>query len=413
MPFALRALIEVYRDAFSGLRPSTWWLALVLFVNRAGTMVLPFLSLYLHEHLGLSVTLTGGLVALFGAGSILGSMLGGWLSDRVDPLLVQRGSLIGTGLVFLAVIPLRDPIALGAVMFGAGLVGDAFRPALMVSVARVSRPANRARAFALARLAANAGMAIGPAVGGWLATFNYPLLFVGDALTCWAAVVVLAWRIPALPPAAEDDDHPDDRARRSPWRDGPYLVFLLLVMVLAMSFFQIFTVMPLHLRDAYALREGAIGGVIALNAGLIVVFEMILLRRVEEHPPLRVAAVGALLIGAGLAMIPLGPPVWIAVAATVVWSFGEMLSLPMTTLVVSQRANAASQGSYMGAYMVTFSLGLILAPVVGTRLYEQVSPRSVWIAAGLAGLAVALGYAFLTPLLHRSRRRAPLPDAGA
>lgn len=407
MPALIRSLTRVYRDAFSGLGRETWWLAIVLFVNRAGTMVMPFLSLYFTRHLSFSVSEAGWLVGVFGLGSIAGSFLGGWLSDRIDPLVVQRGALVGSGLTFLAVIPLRDPVALGAVMFLSGLVGDTFRPALMVAVSRSSSPQGRARAFALARLAANAGMAVGPAVGGWLAAVNYPLLFVGDALTCWAAAIVLWWKLPELPPAHESEATPEHRLRRSPWRDGEFLLFLAAVLFVALSFFQVFTLLPIHLRDWYAMKESSIGLVIGLNAALIVVFEMILLRRIEGIAPLRVAAWGALFVGGGLVLIPVGPPVWIALVSTVIWTIGEMLTLPMTTVVVSQRANAASQGSYMGAYMVTFSIGLVLAPVLGSRLYEFVSPVAVWLAAGAAGLLAALAFTALGPRMHR---RAVVPE---
>lgn len=407
--FVLRPLIAVYRDAFSGLRPETWWLAAVLFVNRAGTMVMPFLSLYFTRHLGFSITQAGWLVGAFGLGSIAGSLLGGWLSDRVDPLRVQLAALIGSGLSFLAVLPLRDPVALGAVMFAAGLVGDTFRPALMVSVARSSPLPVRARAFALARLAANAGMAVGPAVGGWLALVSYPLLFVGNALTCWAAAILLVVRLRSLPAFDDTFASAHDRVRRSPWSDGVYLAFLAMVLLVALSFFQVFTIMPIHLRDFYALRETAIGAVIGFNAALIVMFEMILLRRIEGLPPMRVAAAGALCVGGGLALIPLGPPVWIAFAATAVWTLGEMLTLPMTTLVVSERGGAANQGSYMGMYMVTFSLGLVLAPVIGSRLYEGVGPTAVWLGAACAGTGAAVGFLALAPALRRAS--APASEA--
>jgi MFS family permease len=155
-------------------------------------------------------------------------------------------------------------------------ISDAFRPALMAAVAHRSSPEIRARAFALIRLAANLGMAIGPAIAGILAVYGYVWIFVGDAITCWAAAVMLIASFNEVVVSESDDLPVSETPDQSPWRDPPFLVFLLLVAVLAMAFFQVWSTMPLYLRSFYEMSERGIGLLLALNALIIVLTEMLL-----------------------------------------------------------------------------------------------------------------------------------------
>lgn len=403
----LHSVGRTYVDAYSGLPRAVWWLSLALLVNRAGTMVLPFLSLYLTDRIGLSTPDAGKLVAVFGAGSVAGSALGGWLSDRVDPVRVQRWTLVLSGGLMLALIRVESVAWLGLLFFLVGLIGDAFRPAMMVAVTRSSPPELRTRSFALMRLAANAGMAIGPATGGWLAGFNYDLLFVVDAATCIAAAVVLRLTLRATAPPAEEQAGAGVEASVAPLRDLPFLLFMLVIFAVSVSFFQVFTVLPLHLRDVYGLVESGIGGILALNACIIVVFEMILLRRLERTEPMKIAMVGGLLIGGGLAILPLGPPLSVAILATVVWTIGEMLILPIATVIVSNRGSARRTGGYMGIYMMTFGLAFIVAPWAGTHVYEEFGPGILWSSIGILGLFVATGLQLLRKPMRGGRPPGP------
>jgi len=392
----LRALLSAYRSSFAGLPREVWLLAGALLVNRAGTMVLPFLSLYLTRDLGLTAANAGLIIGCFGFGSMAGSYFGGWLSDRVDPLRVQKLSLFGSGVGFLAFTQLNSFGALAGGVLVLAAISDAFRPALMVSVAHHSTPEIRTRAFALIRLAANLGMAIGPAIAGILAISGYVWLFVGDALTCWAAAVMLQMTLKNDVLSASTGGGPAKDRVESPWRDVPFLALLFLTAVLAMAFFQVWSTMPLYLRSFYGWSERAIGLLLALNALLIVLAEMLLIRAVENQDRMRMIGLGALLVGAGLALLPLGP-LWImAVLSMVVLTIGEMLSMPITNAVVAERAGRGSVGRYMGAYTLAFSTAFVIGPIAGTAVYQNVGPQYLWYGIGAVGIVLALAFASLS-----------------
>ena len=394
-------VLGAYRRAYSGLPRRVWILAAGLLVNRAGTMVLPFLSLYLTRELGLSVERAATVLAMYGAGSMAGSALGGRLSDRLGPVRVLLLSLVLAGLGLILLPALTTFAALLPAVFLVSTVAESFRPALMTAVALASPPPVQARSFALVRLAVNLGMGIGPAVGGLLATTHYRWLFVGDGLTCWAAALLLLATLPreALRvPASKRSGEPAVR----PSRDGTFVLFLGLVFLLALVFFQVFATFPIFLREHYGLPETAIGLVLAFNAGLIVVFEMLLLRAVEHLDTARMAGLGAFLVCTGFAILPLGRGLGLALLSTAVWTLGEMLSLPLFNTIVARRAAPGAEGRFMGAYTLTFSSAFVAAPMAGGALYSHLGPAALWGTAGLLGTVLLAGFLLLAPRLARS-----------
>ena len=404
-----RRIASAYRAAFSGLPREVWLLALGCLVNRAGTMVLPFLSLYLTVRLRFTVAEAGLVLGLWGAGSMIGSYLGGRLTDRVGPLVVQLGSLLGVGAGFLLLSRLETLATVAPAVLAVSAVGDAFRPALLVGATRFAPVAVRTRALALVRLANNLGMAVGPAVGGVLAATHYTWLFVGDALTCWAAALVLWLTLRRAMPVAATAPADPGAAARSPWRDRPFLAFLVLVVGWGIVFMQIWSTLPLYWRLHYGLGEDSIGLLLAFNPALIVLFEMVLLHAIEHLNPLRVVAAGTVLLGLGFAATPFGRGTAYAVATVAVWTLGEMLSLPLTNAVAGHRAPAGLSGAYMGAYTLAFSAALVLGPTTGTAVFQAFGGDVLWLAAGAAAALLALAFRALAPHLDRE---APVPPAG-
>ena len=334
-------------------------------------MVLPFLTLYLTGQFGWTPAAAGRMLALYGAGAIGGSFLGGWAADRWSPVAVQQVSLIGTGVGFLALTRLSTERGFGIAMVAIALVAESYRPALLAAAGKNVPAEVRGRSMGLLRLAVNAGMTVGPALGGLLAGVNYDLLFLADACTCWAAAAVLflahkhAVRRSRVSRDAAEVGAKLGQPVGSPWRDGPFVVFLGLAMALAVVFFQINGTFPLYLHKEYGLSEAGIGGLLGLNALVVVAFEMLILHRVERLAPLAVIGPGAFLLCLGFALLPLGRGALFAAATILVWTVGEMLALPMTNSFVAARAGSARAGRYMGAYTMAFSTAFLIAPALG------------------------------------------------
>jgi predicted MFS family arabinose efflux permease len=396
----IRAMGRLYADAFRGLPARVWRLSAGLFINRAGTMVLPFLSLYLVRELGFETGDASVVLFAFGLGSVAGAYTGGAISGRLGALRVQAGSLILGGAGFLVLSQLRGFAAITLFVFAVSAVGDAFRPACLTAIVEAAPIELRPRAMGLMRLAANAGMAVGPALGGFLAGLDDLWIFVGEAVTCWGAAVWLLGFVgeeapgPAATPAAV-------AKARSLWRDGRFLALLGLVFVMALVLFQVFTTMPLYLTSAYGLDETEIGFIFALNAALIVAFEMVLIKLLEHRPPELVLGLGGFLMCAGFGLLPFGHGVAYAAFTVVVWSVGEMLAFPFSNVLVAERAGAGRVGPAMGMYSAVFSAALVAAPVVGLGVLERFGGDVLWTAAGLLAVPLWIAAAALRAWARR------------
>ena len=285
MVTVIRAAARVYVDAFRGLPGDVWRLSFGLFLTRAGTMVLPFLSLYLVRELGHDAGAAAFVLFAFGMGSVAGSYVGGELSGRWGTLGVQVISLILAGLAFLAVPQLRAFAAVTLAVFVASALNDIYRPACMAAVVEVAPAPVLARAMGLMRLAANAGIAVGPAVGGLLAVIDYRWIFVGDAVTCWLAATWLFLTMRGKNVLPSEERRAAKTAGPSPWTDGPFMALLGLVLVASLVIFQAFSTLPLYLVADYGFDERMVGLVFAFSTGLIVIFEMILIKSLEHRDP--------------------------------------------------------------------------------------------------------------------------------
>lgn len=382
----IKLVFDSYREAFRGLPREAWLLSLVALINRAGSMVLPFLGLYLTEDQGVSVAGAGRILSVYGLGAIVGSYSGGWLSDRIGATRTQIISMIASGAGYLAFLFLDSAALITAGAFVLAVVVETLRPAVMTDMANRVPAEIQARAFALLRLAVNLGMGIGPAVAGFLALYDYRWLFVVDAVTCWLAVLLLVGLL--RDKRRHEETAPEDKSESavSPWQDRPFMMLMLLTTVLAAVFFQVFSTLPLYFRRGYGFQEGAIGLLLALNALLIVAFEMVLIHRVQNRDRMMLVGFGAFLVGAGLGLMPHGSSISFVAMTIVVWTAGEMLALPLANAIVADRAGRTQRGRYMGVYMMTYSVAFVFAPAGGTWIWDRFGADTLWHAAGVTGV---------------------------
>ncbi|MCH9685737.1 MAG: MFS transporter [Deltaproteobacteria bacterium] len=381
--------------AFHGLPPRLWLLCAVGLVNRAGTMVVPFLTLYLVSERGYSTSDVGLIGACFGGGAIAGSLLGGFASHRFGVIAVTLSSLV-LGAAAFAVLPWLDsPLSMAVGVLVASTVNDAFRPALMTAVASTVDPASRVRALSAMRLALNLGMALGPAIGGMVAAIDYTWLFLGDAASCLLAAAALVWGIRRWGAASLGGERGQGP---SPARDAPpprrrhpqrtMAALLIVCAIYAIVIFQFFTTVPVFLHAEFAWSEAHVGQLLGLQALLIVGLQMPLVHRLEGRAPLRVAAVGAVLSCVALGVLTLGHGVSVAIPCTVLWAIGEMLSLPfLTTAVVNLAGDRPARA--MGLFTAALSSGWIIAPGLGLWMSETWGWAALWIGCATVGVAIA------------------------
>ncbi len=356
-------------------------------------MVLPFLMLYLTQHLGYSPAQASVALSVYGVGALASGPLSGLLCDRLGSLRVMKVSLFFSGLLLLPFPWVRSYGAILALVLAWAVITEAFRPANLASLSDFALPEQRRAAFALNRLSINLGMSVGPAAGGLLAAVSFPALFMVNGTTTLLSAAVLAVALRAsraglqtAPAEASGSSGGGVRA----FANFRFLYFLAAFFPAALVFFQLMSTMPLFLVSGLGLSESAFGFLLTINTGIIIFVEVPLNSAMARWRHGRTLALGAALVGMGFGAMAFARDFWTMAATVVVWTFGEMILLPSSAAFVADLAPVGRRGEYMGLYQGTFSLALISGPWVGTRILESWGGQVLWLLAGAVGVLSAV-----------------------
>lgn len=391
-------LLRIYHhwlNSYRGIPNAIWFLSLVSLINRCGSMVISFITLYLTQRLQFTIEETGYVMGFFGAGALLGAYVGGRLTDRIGAKPIMFWSLIVNGLILIGMLEVQHFWPMCATVFIMSISSEIFRPANSVAIRQQSTPETRTRAISLYRMSVNLGFTVAPALGGLLATLGWHWLFWVDGLTCIAAAFML--RRMHLPPVqvqvAERNTAPEDAGAvsgASPFRDRQFMWFIAFTLVNAVVFMQILWTVPVFFKEAYHWPEAQIGLLIALNGLVVFLVEMPLIFRIDgtRMPSVFIRVGLVLYMLSYLSLAAAYPPLLAASLYMVIISFGEIFVMPFSSNYVMTRSPENRLGQYMAVYTMAYSCSNILAPLLGTQVIAAWGFRTLWlIAVGLALVA--------------------------
>lgn len=356
-----------------------WVLALSTLINRVGTMVMFFLTLYLVRARGWSAAEAATGMALYGLGALAASPFSGWFADRFGHRFTLALSL-GLSAALLLLVPYAPSraVLLPLIALWSG-ANQAFWPASMALITDLVSPANRKQAFVLHRLASNLGISVGPALGGFIAHYSFNAIFWIDALTTLLGLAVLLAFLPS-PPAEPAPALPSV----SGWKDRR-LIFLLVALLPATTVFtQIHGSLPLWVCEGLHHDTQVYGLLFTLNTLLILLVEVAVNHRVAHWTHGRQLAMGACLLALGFGSLAWMRALPLLALSTVVWTFGEMVFLPASTDAVAAMAPPDRRGQYLGLYSLVWTVAMTLGPWLGLLVYGKAGPALVW--AGCAAL---------------------------
>lgn len=388
----LQKIFRSYIDSFSDLRREVWLLALITFINRAGTMVIPFLSLYLTKNRGFSLEEVGWILTFFGLGSVTGSWLGGKLVDTIGHYKTMAGSLLVSSVLFVL---LQFPSSFWGICVGIFLVmmaADIFRPAVFVAISAYSKPQNRTRSVTLIRLAINLGFSAGPAIGGLIIVgIGYSGLFWIDGITCLIAGVLLLKLL--HPKKAVENVREVNLNPQGVLKDFPYLIFIAAMVLFGFIFLQYFSTMPLFYAQKHGLKEFEIGLLLGVNGLLIFLLEMPLIKYLETRnkTPIFHVITGTVLVGISFLVVNLSGWAGVLLVGMIFMTVGEMIAFPFSNSFALGRADKGKQGSYMALYSIAFSISHIFGHNSGMQLISKFDYFFTWnVMIALSGVACGL-----------------------
>jgi MFS family permease len=392
----LQASLQLYRNAYSGLSRQMWWLALVMLINRSGTMVIPFLTVYLTSR-GYTLAQAGYVMAAFGCGSIVGGYLGGRLTDNFGHYYVQVFSLLLNGILFIVLGQMHTLIQFIVCIFVLSSLGESFRPANSAAIAAYSNENNRTRCYSLNRLAINVGWAIGPAIGGLLASINYHLLFWVDGLTCILASLLLYFLFsPSRTRTADHQHKPETVSTSSAYKDKIFLLGMFYIFLVGLCFFQMFNILTVYYKEQLHLQENVIGAVLALNGLIIAVIEMVLVYKLENRKDAFIyMMLGSFFIGCSFLFLNISPAFGFVLMHMIIITVGEMLLFPFMNNFWVGRSTISNRGQYAAVYTMSFSAAIVLAPTFASQVATWLGFPVLWLINFVLCSLAALGYFLL------------------
>lgn len=375
----MKKIYKNYINTFRGLSKEVWWLSLITLINRVGTMVIPFLSLYLNESLDFTYNEISWILPFWGLGSFIGSWLGGKLTDKIGYYKVMFTSLIFTGIFFFLLQYIITFEGFCAGIFLVMLVADTYRPAMFVALSAYSKSENKTRSVTLIRLAINLGFSGGPAVGGLIiSTIGYYGLFWVDGITCVLAAILLLKVL--HPKKAKILDLVKVKKPVSVYKDKAFWVFFSAMFIFGFIFMQYFSTMPLYYKDIRFLSELEIGLLMGFNGFFIFVFEMPLINWLVNGKKSKIGLVtlGLFLLAMSFFVLNINSWIGILVIGMLLMTIGEMVAFPFSNSFAIERGTKGNQGQYMAMYAMSFSLASIFSHYTGMQMIDLFGFESTW-----------------------------------
>jgi MFS family permease len=355
-------------------------------INKAGTFIVPYLTIVLLRDFSLTETEAARLLFAYGAGSLVSIMVGGYLTDHLGRRVTLLLSLFGSGVLAVAMGFAGSARAFVPLLVLFGFVADLYRPAASAIIGDVLRSSQRATGFAALRMAVNLGFAVGMGLGGLLADWSWRWLFFGDGSTTLLYGFVVYFFIPETRPGALPGAGEETRIAPDPMTDGVYLQVVLATFAFCLMFFSHLSVMPLTVTVSAGYPAVVYGLLIGLNGLLIALFEISVVAALRPFRRMRVAALGMALSGVGFALTGLELH-WAWFLMTVIlWTAGEILTSPQQMAFIADWAPPVARGRYLSLYQASWSLAFALNPILFLPLHARLGEPLFW--GSLALLAV-------------------------
>jgi len=374
------------RESLRAMPPAAWVLFAGTFVNRLGTFILPFFTLYLTG-LGFSVAQAGVAIGAYGLGGLVAQLFGGLLADRIGRRNTIALSMLSTGALTLVLWRAETLALIYPLIFGVAVLAELHRPAASALIADLVPTEHRVAAFAIFRLAINVGWAAGLALGGFLAQRDFNLLFIGDAATSIAFGVISLVALPRGTRTTRREEAGLPSVRAALLADRGFLLFLAAALLAGAVYAQNVSTLPLFVRDA-GYGPSTYGLMQSLNGLIVVAAELPVIAWAQRHERLRMVALGQLLIGAGFASLLVADTIPLLIGMVTVWTLGEIVGSSPSLAIAADRAPDYARGRYQSALGAAWSVAFMLGPILGTLVYSR-SPSALWWACGVLGASAA------------------------
>jgi MFS family permease len=398
--------------------PSKFWVVVgVSFIDLiGGTLLFPFFSLYITQKFGVGMTQAGIILGIFSIFGLIGSMLGGALTDRFG-----RRKLILFGLIFSALSTLTLGLVKSFAMLYPlamfiGLLSNISGPAHSAMVADILPEKQRQEGFGILRVVANLSWIIGPSIGGFIAGKSFFLLFVTDAVVSCIVALLFYLLMPETKPVSHaEEEHQEESILETVagyghvLRDFAFMAFITASILMGVVYQQMYNSLSVYLRDTHGITAQGYGFLLTSSAITVIFFQFWTTRVIKRRPPFLMMAFGTVFYMIGFSMFGFVSAYYLFIAAVVVITIGEMIIMPTSQALAANFAPEEMRGRYMAMYGLSWAIPATFAPLAAGLILDNLNPNLLWYIGGvLCGLS-ALSFWALHLRLGGQKRFEPAP----
>ena len=406
------------KTTYAEFPPLFWIVVGTLFIDSIGsTLLFPFFALYITQKFGVGMTEAGILLGMSSLFGLIGSMIGGALTDRFG-----RRQLILFGLVFSALSSLLFGLAsdvrlLYILVVIVGLLSRVSAPAHDAMMADILPEDKRQEAFGITRVVGNFAWILGTALGGLIAAQSFLALFIIDAVLSLVVAIILYRFLPETKPTA----HVDTKAvknesflttvagYRMVLRDLAYVVFTFAGMISLLVYQQQYSSLSVYLRDVHAITSKDYGIMLSIAGLEVVLFQLWISRTIKKYPPFLVMVFGTFFFVIGFTMIGFVQSIFLFGLSIVVITIGEMITFPTNKALAINFAPAEMRGRYMAIYDLGWTLPATLGPAAAGLILDHYNPNLLWYLGGILCAVSAISFYALHLWLGKQQRFVPTP----
>jgi MFS family permease len=367
----------------------------VLISSAGASMIWPFLMIYVSGKLNLELSTVASLITINATTSLVSSLFAGSIADSRGRKIVMVVSLLTNGVIYLFMSQADSYITFAVLMFLTGASNPLYQVGADAMLADLIPENDRPQAYAIQRTVNNAGIAIGPAIGGFIASRSYTVAFIGAAAGMLIYGLLMITR-------AKETLHFSRNAKIENYltkqngfsivlKDHKYLIFVSLIALGLVAPSMMWVLLAVYAKTNFGLPESLYGWIPTTNALMCVFLQVFITRSTLRFSRLTVASFGMLVYAIGVGAIAFMSHFWGFWLSMVIITIGELLLIPTATTFVADLAPASSRGRYMSIYWFGWGVARACAPLFGGFLNDNISPRAIWIGGLLIGLSSAMG----------------------
>jgi len=372
--------------------PSQFWLLFWgMLVSTTGmSMIWPFLVVYIGEELTLPLTTITSLISINAVMSLCSSLIAGSITDKIGRKWAMVISLAVNGVTFLLMIPANTYGQYAVLMALRGTFQPLYRVGADAMIADLVPAGQRADAYALTRLSKNVGIAMGPALGGVIATTSYGITFsIASGATIFFSILIALFAIETLPDATRKVQErfvENLKGYENIFKDRIFTSFIAGFTLRQISGSILWVLLGAYAKTNYGLAENLYGLIPTANALMVVFLQLFVTRKTSRYSPLKIMSLGTLLYGIGVGSIAFGTGFWGFLVSMVIVTVGELMVIPTASTYTANRAPENMRGRYMSLLALTWGAGSLVGPLMGGFLNDNISPASIWYGGGAAGI---------------------------